>query len=307
MKDRLIITISDVQGTRAFNVHQVIKKLIIIIILAVVVVIGASFWFISELNTRMDNLKEEKEKQISLKEDEIKTLVEKEKKLQAQNQFYSLQIKGKVKDIEALSSKLDHIEEMIGLKGDKEKEQITAETLRKMSPIVRMYMLTSIPSGSPLKETRVTSPFGYRIHPVTNKKKFHRGIDLKAARRTTVYATADGVVSYVQTKNDGDFGRVIKIRHNFGFETIYAHLYKVNVNTGDVIRKNQEIGLSGNSGRSTAPHLHYEVRSGLKVLDPKNFISWELGNYNSIFTEERRVQWESLVKLINEQFKMVQP
>lgn len=307
MKNRLIITVSDVHGTRAFNVHQIAKKLIVGIILFVLVVIGGGFWFISELNTKMDSLKAEKEKQIELKEQEITVLSEKEKKLQAQNQFYSMQIKGKVQDIEELSSKLDHIEEMIGLKNEEEKkEEITKETLASITEKMKMYMLTTIPNGAPLESTRVTSNYGYRIHPISKKKKFHRGIDLKAARKTPLYAPADGIVSFVQPKNRGDFGRLIKIQHNFGFETLYAHLNKTNVKVGDIVKKNQLIGLTGNSGRSTAPHLHYELRYASKLLNPKEFIKWQLGDYDRILKKERRVPWESLVKLINEQHKMVQ-
>ncbi|PLY08831.1 MAG: peptidase M24 [Arcobacter sp.] len=307
MKNRLIITVSDVHGTRAFNVHQIAKKLILFIILFVLTVIASGFWFISELNEKMDNLKIQKEQEIQLKEQEITFLGEKEKKLQAQNQFYSMQIKGKVQDIEALSSKLDHIEEMIGLKQDEDKKaEITQETLASINDKIKMYMLTTIPNGAPLESTRVTSNFGYRIHPITKAKKFHRGIDLKARMKTKVYATADGIVSFVQPRNIGDFGRVIKIQHNYGFETIYAHLNKTNVKVGDIIRKNQEIALSGNSGRSTAAHLHYEVRYASKILNPKEFIRWQLGNYDNILKKERRVQWESLVRLINEQHRMVQ-
>ena len=307
MKNRLIITISDVHGTRAFNIHQIAKKLIVVIILVVLSVIGGGFWFISELNTKMDNLKVQKEREIELKEQEISVLGEKEKKLQAQNQFYSMQIKGKVQDIEALSSKLDHIEEMIGVKANEEKkEEITKETLESINDRVKMYMLTTIPNGAPLESTRVTSNYGYRIHPISKKKKFHRGIDLKAPKKTPVFAPADGIVSFVQPKNIGAFGRLIKIQHNYGFETLYAHLNKTNVKVGDIVRKNQQIALSGNSGRSTAAHLHYELRYGSKILNPKEFIKWQLGNYDSIFKNERRVPWESLVRLINEQHRMVQ-
>jgi len=306
MKNRLIITISDVAGTRAFNVHQIAKKIIVIVILIVMIIMGGAFWFISELNGRMDNLKIQKQKEIQSKEQEISVLGEKEKKLQAQNQFYSMQIKGKVQDIEALSSKLDHIEEMIGLKEDEKKEEITRETLASISDKIKMYMLTTIPNGAPLKSTRVTSNYGYRYHPILKKKKFHRGIDLKAKKGTAVYSTADGVVSFVQPKNIGDFGRVVKIQHNYGFETVYAHLSKTNVKAGDIIRKNQQIALSGNSGRSTAAHLHYEIRYGSKILNPNEFIKWQLGNYDNILKKERRVQWESLVRLINEQHRMVQ-
>ncbi len=305
MKNRLIITVSDVHGTKAYNIHQIVRKLSIIIIIAVIVILGVSFLFINNLSDEIETIKIEKQREIKEKENEIKVLTEKEKKLQAQNQFYSMQIKGKVEDIEALSSKLDEIEEMIGLKVKKEKE-VSKEILESISQRNKMLMFISIPNGAPLKETRVTSNYGYRIHPVTHKKKFHRGIDLKAGWNTPVYATADGVVTYVQSKNIGDFGRVIKVQHNFGFETTYAHLNKTKVNAGDIIKKNQEIGLSGSSGRSTAPHLHYELKYGGRILNPKSFIKWQMDNFNDIFKKERRVKWESLVNLIREQSKMVQ-
>lgn len=307
MKNRLIITISDVKGTKAFNIHQIAKKLFVIIILVVACVIGGSFWFISELNEQMSDLRTKKEKEIEQKEKEINSLTDKEKKLQAQNQFYSMQIKGKVEDIDALSSKLDHIEEMIGLKKiEEESKEISKEALDTIDNKLKLYMFTTIPNGYPLKETRVTSSYGYRIHPITKKKKFHRGMDFSAKKKTPVYATADGVVSFVQDRNIGAFGRVIKIEHNFGFQTVYAHLNKTNVKVGDIVRKNQVIALSGNSGRSTAPHLHYETRMGSLILNPRGFVKWEIGKFEEIFKKERRVQWESLVRLISEQYRMVQ-
>jgi len=311
MKNRLIITVSDVHGTRAFNVHQIAKKLIVFIILFVFLVIGGGSWFISNLSDKMDSLKTQKELELAKKEqeilnreNEIDSLNEKEQKLLAQNKFYSLQIKSKVDDIDALSSKLDEIESMIGLK-DEKIEQLTKETLNSISDNTKYFTLLTIPNGSPLKNARLTSSYGYRIHPITKKRKFHRGMDLKAKMRTPVKATANGVVVYVRTRDRGDFGRVIKIQHSFGFMTIYAHLNKSNVKLGDVIRKGDVIGLTGNSGRSSGPHLHYEVRYGGKILNPRDFIKWNFKNYDKIFTKQRRVKWESLVRLISEQHKMV--
>ena len=311
MKNRLIITVSDVHGTRAFNVHQIIKKLIVFVVLFIVLIIGGGSWFISSLSERMNTLKSQKEKEIALrekelnvKEEQINTLIQKEQKLQAQNKFYSLQIKSKVEDIDVLSSKLDEIESMIGLK-DEKIEQLKKETLESISDNTKYFTLLTIPNGSPLKNTRVTSPYGYRIHPITKKKKFHRGIDLRAKMRTPVKATANGVVVYSRSKDMGGFGRVVKIQHSFGFMTIYAHLNQTKVKLGDVIRKGEVIALSGTSGASSGPHLHYEVRYGGKILDPKDFITWNFKNYDKIFTKQRRVEWESLVRLISEQHKMV--
>ena len=299
MKNRLIITVSDVRGTKAYNVHQIIKKILLLVIFIIVLVFIGGFWFINYLNGQMDDFRKNKEV-------ERKILINNELKLKKQNKFYAIEVKDKIKDIETLSSKLDNIEEVLGLKNKEEaKELITEETLKILNNHMKNYILKIIPNGMPLEHIKITSKFGYRHHPIQKKRKYHRGVDLKARMNTSVFATADGVVSYVQPRNIGDFGRIIKINHNYGFQTIYAHLNKTKVRRGDVIRKNDKIGLSGNSGRSTAPHLHYEVRYAGKVLNPKDYMKWNLSNYETIFKKQRRVKWESLVNLINEQFKMV--
>ncbi|WP_419764010.1 MAG: M23 family metallopeptidase [Arcobacter sp.] len=300
LNNRLVITVSDVNSTKSYNIHQLFRKIILIVIIVTVLVITGAFWFISFLTTEINEVKIKKKQEISI-------LTEKEKKLQAQNLFYSMQIKGKVKDIEELSSKLDTIEEIVGLKRDSNEQiSITKATLTKITSAQKMYMLSTIPNGKPLERISVSASFGYRIHPVTHERKFHRGIDLRANLRTPVYATADGVVRYVQSRDSGDFGRVIIISHNFGFETVYAHLKQTKVKLGDVIKKNQVIGMTGNSGRSTGPHLHYEVRYASMVLNPRDFINWNLKKYESIFTKQRRVKWEYLVKLIKEHHKLGQ-
>lgn len=301
MKNRLIITLKDSSGIKSYNVHKMVKKLIIFTILSALVILGISFWFIGDLNKRID----EKKSDIQLKEEEVFKLTKEAKKLRSQNQFYSMQIQGKVEDLKGLSSKLDDIKERVGFEKGEKKEIITKETLALINDKIKMHMLKTIPNGLPLDSSKVTSKYGYRYHPILKKRKFHRGIDFKAKRKTPIYSTADGVVSFVQSRNIGSFGRVIKIQHNYGFETVYAHLNKTNVKVGDVVKKNQLIGLSGNSGRSTAPHLHYEVKYGSKILDPKNFIKWQFEDYYGILDKEKRVQWESLVKLISEQQKMI--
>ena len=300
MKNRLIITISDVNSTKSYNIHQIVKKLALIILLVMCIVLAGSFWFIdtlktsiTDLNTKMTTLKINKEK-------EIEILNEKEKVLLIKNKIHALKIEDKVKDIEELSSKLDDIEEIIGLKDDiLIDDPIERVNIAKITSLERMHMLQVIPSGNPLKQIVVTASFGYRLHPTLRIKKFHRGIDLRAKRKTPVYATADGVVKFVESRNRGNFGRVVKISHNYGFETVYGHLNKTNVKLGDIVKKGDIIALSGNSGRSTGPHLHYEIKYASMVLNPKNFMKWNLKTYETIFSKERRVKWESLINLIN--------
>ncbi|QKJ21951.1 M23 family metallopeptidase [Poseidonibacter lekithochrous] len=299
MRNRLIITISDVKGTKSYNLHQFVKKILLIAIILIVMVLGGSFLFISYLNGEIDEAQEDKKAQLKL-------LAEKEEKLVAQNKFYSVQIKSKVQDIEELSSKLDEIHTIIGVGKDATAEEISKKTLKNVNLDLKKYTLRVIPNGKPIAKIRVSSGFGYRINPITKKRQFHRGLDIPTKRKTPIRATADGVVEYVQSKNVGAYGRVVRLSHNFGFQTVFAHMNKTLVKVGSVIKKGQIIGLSGNSGRSSGPHVHYEVRYATKVLNPRNFIKWDLKNYNYIFKKERRVEWESLINQIKDQHQMGQ-
>lgn len=299
MRNRLIITISDVKGTKSYNLHQFVKKILLIAIILIVMVLGGSFLFISYLNGEIEEAQEDKKAQLKL-------LAEKEEKLVAQNKFYSVQIKSKVQDIEELSSKLDEIHTIIGVGKDATAEEISKKTLKNVNLDLKKYTLRVIPNGKPIAKIRVSSGFGYRINPITKKRQFHRGLDIPTKRKTPIRATADGVVEYVQSKNVGAYGRVVRLSHNFGFQTVFAHMNKTLVKVGSVIKKGQIIGLSGNSGRSSGPHVHYEVRYATKVLNPRNFIKWDLKNYNYIFKKERRVEWESLINQIKDQHQMGQ-
>jgi len=289
MKDRLVITVSDVNSSKSYNVNKIIKKIIFWGVLITLFVVSVSFFTISKLATSVNSLSKERD------------LLTKE------NNLYSEQIEAKVTQIKELGDELEKIEDIIGINVDDTTDLIQRATLAKLTSAEKSYMLQTIPNNCPLKECTTTSKFGWRTNPVTNQKQYHKGIDLRAARRTPVVSTADGVVRYVEDKNKGTFGRVIIISHNFGFETVYGHLRFTDVKVGDVVKKGQQIGRSGNSGRSNGPHLHYEVIHASKVLNPRHFIDWDMKNYEGIFEKQRRVNWESLVKLVSDQsHKMAQ-
>lgn len=288
-KDRLVITISDINSSKSYNVNKIIKKIILWGLLTTVLIVGISFFTISKLVSSVDVLTTERDT------------------LEHQSNFYNDQIKKKVEKIEQLGEKLDAIEDMIGLSPDENSDLIQRATLAAITTAEKGYMFQTIPNNCPLEKCVVTSKFGWRTHPITGKKDYHKGTDLKAKRRTPVFATADGVVRYVQDQNEGAFGRVIIVSHNFGFETVYAHLRFTDVKVGDVVTKGQQIARSGNSGRSNGPHLHYEIRYASKLVDPKDYIQWNMKNYDTIFEKQRRVKWESLVKVISNQHnKLVQ-
>jgi len=113
---------------------------------------------------------------------------------------------------------------------------------------------------------RVSSNYGWRRDPFTGRRAWHTGVDIAAPLGRSVVAAAEGRVVF--TGWNGNYGKCIIIRHDFGFETVYGHLSKILVNVGDRVKKAQKIGEVGNTGRSTGPHLHYEVRRYGKVVNP---------------------------------------
>lgn len=124
----------------------------------------------------------------------------------------------------------------------------------------------NIPSGKPCTYSRISSPFGERIHPVYGKKSFHKGIDLAAPNGTPIYATADGVVAFAGVCNG--YGNFIKLNHQNGYKTGYAHMSSMVVKTNDKVKKGDLIGYVGSTGTSTGNHLHYEVYYNDQVTDP---------------------------------------
>lgn len=122
----------------------------------------------------------------------------------------------------------------------------------------------SVPSRMPLEGAALTSSFGMRTHPVLGGRRQHHGIDLAAPSGTPVYATADGIVSRADWYSS--YGLYISLEHGAAMQTRYAHLSRLAVATGDSVKKGDLIGYVGSTGRSTGPHLHYEVRvEGLAV------------------------------------------
>lgn len=129
----------------------------------------------------------------------------------------------------------------------------------------------SVPSLMPLARATMSSDYGMRTHPVLGGRRNHKGIDLAAASGTPVYATADGVVA--KAERFSSYGNYIQIEHGGQLETRYAHLSGYAVTAGEQVRKGQLIGYVGSTGRSTGPHLHYEVRVAGDAVDPRPYMT----------------------------------
>lgn len=138
--------------------------------------------------------------------------------------------------------------------------------------------LASIPAISPIADKnlkRFASGYGYRIHPIYRTLKMHSGIDLTAPTGTQVYATGGGKIISAGYSTGG-YGKKVIIDHGYGYKTLYAHLDKVLVKNGQKVTRGQAIGEVGSTGRSTAPHLHYEVRKNDQTENPVNYYYTDL-------------------------------
>ena len=139
----------------------------------------------------------------------------------------------------------------------------------------RLRAMPAIQPVSNKQLKRLSSGFGYRFDPIHKVRRPHNGIDFSLPKGTPVYATADGIVKVVKSSFTG-YGKRIDIDHGFGYKTRYAHLDMFNVKKGQKVKRGDIIGYSGNSGKSTAPHLHYEVHKDGKPINPVNFFSRDL-------------------------------
>jgi murein DD-endopeptidase MepM/ murein hydrolase activator NlpD len=135
-------------------------------------------------------------------------------------------------------------------------------------------MHAALPAIQPVSNkdlSRTASGYGWRIHPIYKIRKFHEGMDFTASTGTDVYATADGVVENMETNTSRGYGNMILIDHGYTYETVYGHLSGFKVKIGQHVKRGDIIGYVGNTGLSTAPHLHYEVRKNGKAVNPINY------------------------------------
>ena len=124
----------------------------------------------------------------------------------------------------------------------------------------------------PVTGAAISSGFGWRVHPITGQRKLHKGIDFAAPTGTPIFAAAEGVVTYAGWTDDG-YGNVVELRHQNGELTLYAHTNKVYVAKGQTINKGQAIAEVGSTGRSTGPHLHFEIQpDGRTAVDPMDYL-----------------------------------
>ena len=183
------------------------------------------------------------------------------------------------------------------LESDFDNKELVVSTLNKIDRVKKkMYIQTksydeimelakrkeqlyaSMPAIQPVSNKelrRLSSGFGFRTDPILKVRKMHKGTDFSAPQGTPVYATGDAVVDLTKKSFNG-LGWHIVLDHGFGYKTVYGHLSNFNVRNGQRVKRGDLIGFVGNTGKSTAPHLHYEVRINGKAVDPVNYFYKDL-------------------------------
>lgn len=285
-KNKFMITITDLNGSRNFVLGDVIKKIALYIVLVFVLIGSLTTFYIRYLLETTNEARE-------LMSD-----------LQRQNSMINEAKQASQLELERLEDKISELGEQYGVDLNASLENATfVQDIEKimLSVAETKALFDGIPNGDPTGgKGRISDHYGYRTHPVLHHKQMHAGLDFAMPVGTPIYATANGVV--LSAGIQPGYGHMVEIRHNFGFGTRYGHLNgKYAVKQGDFVRKGDIIAYSGNSGLSTGPHLHYEIRFISKPLNPINFVNWKQENYKDIFQKEGQIQWQSLVKLLTPQ------
>jgi murein DD-endopeptidase MepM/ murein hydrolase activator NlpD len=306
MPDKIRISVSHNKGTRFFALSPKRKNMVILSLLLgissfVFTCFGLHYFYQQEQLSKLaiTHLQEQNKGLNKLIIDN-----------NSNNHELTQQLEAKEDELLVISQRIEDVESVLGLQELSEDDSLLAEkTLEQRLDVaaidsaVRATMFRLIPNDTPLNYTRESSSFGRRTNPISGKRQRHLGLDLTCKRGTEIYAPADGVIELARGSNKG-YGNLLKVQHSFGFMTMYAHLQKFKVRSGQFVKKGDLIATCGNSGNSTGPHLHYEVRFLGRVLNPRSFIDWTPEKFDSLFEKERSVKWTPLVNVISNVVKL---
>jgi murein DD-endopeptidase MepM/ murein hydrolase activator NlpD len=300
MSKKIIIQIPTKNGDQQFYFGRISVVTVLASVIALPAVIGGA-WYMNQQQRYDQDVLVQAVAKLESEKNEITALYEEQLDT---NHSLSQSLTDRNNQIQLLGKRVFDVESVLGL-ADEElmldennlalEERIDAAAI---DSAVRATMFRLIPNDSPITYQRISSSYGTRINPISGKKHVHTGIDLTCKRGEEVLAPADGVVETVRPGNRG-YGNYLTLRHSFGFMSSYAHLQKFKVKSGEFVSKGDVIAQCGNSGNSTGPHLHYEVRFLGRALNPQYLMDWTPENFNYVFEQENKVKWGPLVQLID--------
>lgn len=296
---RLVIMITDMHGSKFINVDMIFKQVGTYFFVLLLTLGLFSYISIAVIRNEISNMKLRHE-----------YLMDKFATMQQHNEKLNAALREKDEEIALVGDRFEDIENVVGtnknlsqavaLLDNDEANMIDRMDTASITALQKTFIMKFIPNGSPIDiNYRLSAPYGKRYHPILHIYHIHTGADMVAPMNTPVYATADGVVDWASSSGNGGYGKLVKISHSFGFRTYYAHLNDIKVQRGQFVKKGQLVALTGSSGASTGPHLHYEIRFLGQPIDPMNFVHWDMQNFDLIFEKERRISWHSLLQIIN--------
>ena len=296
MPKKIIMQIPTKDGEQRFYLGRSSFTIICAAIIALPAVIGGAWYLFQKQAHRqqalIQTLETEKVKLTALYQEQIDS-----------NHTLSQSISKKENQIQTLGKRIYDVESVLGLAHEVSTEQNNSALEERIDAAaidsaVRATMFRLIPNDSPMAYQRISSPYGSRINPISGQRQVHAGIDLTCTRGEDILAPADGVVETVRSSNRG-YGNYLTLSHSFGFTSAFAHLDKFKVKSGQFVSKGDVIAQCGNTGHSTGPHLHYEIRFLDRTLNPKYLMDWTPENFNSAFEKEKMIKWGSLIELVD--------
>lgn len=289
--NRLVLMITDEHGSRYFNVSSIFKQIALYILVFILTLMLFGVVSIKTFSAEIRKITELNE-----------IITKRYEKMLTKNEVLNLKIEQRTEEMSEVDSRVGDLENIIGVSFEPQADRENLEHRideASLTGTQKAFVMKFVPNGYPMEHySRISADYGYRVHPLFFTRHLHSGVDFATPIGTPVYATADGVVNSASFSTGG-YGYLVKIDHSLGFVTYYAHLNKILVQKGSFVKRGQLIAYSGNTGNSTGPHLHYEIRFLGNVVNPKSFMDWKMSNFDSIFEKERSVAWQSLLATIN--------
>jgi len=281
MQDKLLIVFTSELGkTRSLSIsktklkHTLCVSAVLLVIFSILSVAGIKFSYQNVgLRIKTTSLQRDLDHTRSVYENFQQQVAEQEAKKENMLQTALTELKKRSKIIESILDTVGvdfQVEESSKNTGGPY-TNVSDQTYENLTFKVDHYLETiqSIPLGIPTPG-KITSKFGKRIDPINHRPAFHEGVDIKNKRKSPIKATADGVIA--KSGYTKGFGNYVVINHGNGFRTRYFHMFKRAVKRGDTVKRGQLIGYLGSTGRSTGPHLHYEIKYKSRPVNPMKFI-----------------------------------
>ena len=309
MRNYFTVTISDVHGSRHYSFKHFFRKFAWVIVAVFLLIWGVgavSLWWLAYQAQELEM--HNKQMVAAYNEVLLKTKADYERLLDEKGGI-ERDLELKSAQVEFLDQSLQGLESLVGIDVEEPEKLPYNERVKQvqLNTLGKNLMLNMVPSGHAVASFRgLTSKYGYRTHPITGKRHLHGGIDYRGAIGEDVVATADGVVQFSSYNEKSGFGNLVTIVHANGFKTRYGHLSQRSVKVGDVVHQGQKIGEIGSTGRSSGPHLHYEVWFLHHRLNPQPFDKWGIEKYDDIFTKVKGVPWASLSLSVDQVVKKVE-